>query len=366
LKQILMLDETTRRKDSHLDLCAKGEVEPAGSDALFGDVHLIHESLPELCEADIDLSCSFLGKRLRLPLLITGMTGGTERGRELNLGLARIAEELGIGFCVGSQRAMLERPETASSYQVRAVAPRAALVGNIGLWQARALGSDAVRRLMDAIEADGIAVHLNVAQELVQPEGDRDFRAGLETIARLASALGERLVVKETGCGISPSVAQRLVDAGVRNIDVSGVGGTSWIQVEALRSTGSERSRGELFASWGIPTAVSVNAVAQRIGERATIIASGGIRDGLMAAKALALGADLVGVALPALRAWEAGGEAAARAFLEELASGLRLAMALTGSWTVAELRSRPVVTSERFRSWTSSLAAASVAVANR
>ena len=355
-----MLDQTTRRKDSHLDLCAKGEVEPAGSDALFDDVHLIHESLPELCEADLDLSCSFLGKRLRLPLLITAMTGGTERGRELNLGLARLADELGIGFGVGSQRAMLERPETASSYQVRSVAPRVALVGNLGLWQARELGTEAVGRLMDAIEADGLAVHLNVAQELVQPEGDRDFRGGLETIARLAAALGDRLVIKETGCGLSPSVAQRLVDAGVRNLDVSGVGGTSWLQVEALRSTGIERARGELFAGWGIPTAVSVSSVAKRVGGRATIIASGGIRDGLRAAKALALGASLVGVALPVLRAWESGGEAAARAWLEELARGLRLAMALTGARTVAELRRRPLVTSERFRSWTSALAAAS------
>jgi isopentenyl-diphosphate delta-isomerase len=351
-----MSDQTIQRKDAHLELCASAEVEPPGADPLFGEVELIHECLPELSVAEIDLSCRFLGKRLRAPVLVGAMTGGTARAGSLNRGLARLAEELGIGFGVGSQRAMLERPEAAASFQVRDAAPTTALLGNIGLWQARESGPKAVRRLMEGIGADGIAVHLNAAQELIQPEGDRDFGHGIETIETLASELGEKLVVKETGCGIRPRAALLLAQIGVGTIDLAGAGGTSWAQVEALRAEGRARSLGKLFAGWGIPTAAAVASVSHQLGGRASIIASGGIRDGLMAAKALALGADLVGVALPVLQAWERGGEAAARDFLEELIEGLRIAMALTGARTIGELRARPLVIKDGLQAWITAL----------
>jgi isopentenyl-diphosphate delta-isomerase len=352
-----MSDETTRRKDAHLDLCARGEVEPRGGGTLFDEVQLVHGCLPELAESQLDTSTSFLGKRLRFPLLITGMTGGTERGRAINLGLARVAEALGIGFAVGSQRAMAEQPETAASFRVREVAPRTVVLGNLGLAQASQLGVDGVRRLTDAIDADAVAIHLNAAQELIQPEGERGFDGGLRIIAALAEALGERLLIKETGCGIGPSAARRLVEAGVRHLDVSGAGGTSWVRVEALRASGRTQRLGERFADWGIPTAPCVHAAARAVGGRATINASGGVRDGLMAAKALALGADLVGLALPVLRAWESGGEEGARAFLEEVIGGLKLAMVLTGSRTPLELRGKPAVLGARFRAWSETLA---------
>lgn len=351
-----MADETARRKDSHLDLCARAPVEPGDNDPLFDDAHLVHEALPELAADEVDTRCTFLGKRLSLPLLVTGMSGGTERSQALNRDLARAAEEAGIAFGVGSQRAMLKDPSRAPSFQVRAVAPRVALLGNVGLWQARELGADGVRRLMDAIGADGIAVHLNAGQELIQPEGDRDFRGGLATLSALARALGDRLIVKETGCGIGPSTARRLLEIGVKAIDVSGLGGTSFVRVEALRSEGQARALGELFSGWGIPTAACTLAVGRLARGRALVIASGGIRDGLGAAKALALGASLAGTALPVFRAWESNGIAGARDRIAEIGAGLRLAMALTGSASLGALAPSKVVLGPRLKAWVEGL----------
>jgi isopentenyl-diphosphate delta-isomerase len=347
-----MPDETLRRKDAHLDLCANGDVEPQANDALFSEVSLVHDALPELAVAELDLTSAFLGKPLKLPLLITGMSGGTDRSGKLNHELARVAEELGIAFGVGSQRAMLTDPSSAATFQVRSAAPRVALLGNVGLWQARTLGVDGVRRLMDAIGADGMAIHLNTAQELVQPEGDRDFKGGLPVIAALAKSLGDRLVVKETGCGIGPALARRLADAGVSNIDVSGLGGTSWVRVETLRASGSARAVGSAFSGWGIPTAACVASVASALKGRVRLIASGGIRDGLDVARSIALGAQLAGVALPVFRAWQVRGPEGARAAVEELAAGLKMAMALTGSRKLADLISRPRVIGANLARW--------------
>ncbi len=360
-----MSSQTIERKDHHLDLCASSPVEVVRPGALFDEVSLIHEALPEMSAADVDLGCEFLGRRLRCPLMFTAITGGTARGKALNLALARQAQKRGMAIGVGSQRAMAERVEVEDTFQLREVAPDALIVGNIGLWQARSLGVDGVRRLADRIGADAMAIHLNVAQELVQPEGDRDFGGGLKVIGALAAAFGDRLLVKETGCGISPATARRLVEVGVRAIDVAGLGGTSWIKVEHLRAGGTESepgcfgtsTTGELFAEWGIPTAPAIAALARSLGGRARLLASGGIRDGLMAAKALALGADVVGLALPLLRAWVAGGEekggqeALDRA-LDAFVAGLVAAMVLTGSRSVRALRNVPWVGGPNFDRW--------------
>ncbi|HEY3449262.1 MAG TPA: type 2 isopentenyl-diphosphate Delta-isomerase [Myxococcales bacterium] len=353
-----MSDETAKRKDAHLDLCATGDVEPKGNDPLFADVQLVHEALPDLSADEVIASTEFMGRKLSLPLLVTGMTGGTERTGALNRDLALVAQELGLAFGVGSQRAMLTRPESASTYQVRKAAPNVALIGNVGLWQARELGVDGVRRLMDAIEADAMAVHLNVGQELIQPEGDRDFRKGLDTIAALATALGDRLIVKETGCGIGPATARRLVDAGVKAIDVSGLGGTSWVRVEMLRAEGPAREVGQAFSGWGIPTAACVASVSRAVDGRARIVASGGVRDGLDAAKAIALGASLAGTALPVLRAYQEKGLEGARAKLTAIGSGLKTAMLLTGSRTIEDLRRAPRVVGPALERWLSALEA--------
>ncbi len=349
-------DTTAKRKDAHLDLCATEEVAPRENSTLLDQVHLVHCAMPELSVAEVDLSFRLFGKTLKAPLLVTGMTGGTERAGKVNRELAQIAEELGVAFGVGSQRAMAERPELTSTFDVRPVAPTTVVVGNIGLAQAARLGLDAVRRLGDAIGADGIALHLNPGQELSQPEGDRDFRQGYETVSRLVRAYGDRLLVKETGCGLSPEVARRLVDCGVRHLDVSGLGGTSWVRVEQLRSDGVARDVGAQFSSWGIPTAAAVASVRRTVGPQVTIIAAGGIRTGLDVARALALGADLGGLALPLFQAQQQGGVEAIRAAMQTIITGLTQALVLTGSRTPADLRKRPKVLTGELKEWLSAL----------
>ena len=251
---------------------------------------------------------------------------------------------------------MSEDATRTDSFQVRDVAPRTVLLGNIGIAQAAKLGADGVLRLVDAISADGLAVHLNVAQELTQPEGDRDFRGGYAVLGALARALEERLLVKETGCGISPAVAKRLVECGVRVIDVSGLGGTSWVRVEHLRASAAATGSDPAFSSWGIPTAAAVASVRRAIGGDATLVASGGIRSGLDVAKCLALGADLAGMALPLFRAQQEGGRTRAKEALGRVLHDFRQAMLLSGARTVAELRGQAVVVTGRLKDWLAAL----------
>jgi isopentenyl-diphosphate delta-isomerase len=348
--------ETSRRKDAHLDLCATEEVAPAENSTLLECVKLLHCAMPELSVAQVSLGTSLFGKTLKAPLLITGMTGGTERAGLVNRDLATLAEEAGIAFGVGSQRAMAERPELAKTFAVRDVAPTAVVIGNIGLRQAATMGLDAVRKLADAIGADALALHLNPGQELTQPEGDRDFQGGYEVVTQLVKTFGDRLLVKETGCGISGDVARRLVDCGVRTIDVSGLGGTSWVRVEQLRATGVAAEIGGLFSSWGIPTAAALGSVRRAVGPGVTLIASGGLRTGLDVARALALGADLGGMALPLFRAQQEGGLNGARKALDAILSTLRQAFVLAGAKDVADFQSKPKVVVGELKDWLNAL----------
>jgi len=352
-----MLDDTTaRRKDAHLDLCATEEVAPAENSTLFENVRLVHCAMPELSYDELDLSTRWFGKLLKAPILITGMTGGTERAGQINRDLAQVAEEHGVAFGVGSQRAMAERPELGKTFAVRSSAPTALVLGNIGLVQAVKLGVDKVRALADDLGADALAVHLNPGQELTQPEGDRDFRGGYEIIGALVKAMGDRLLVKETGCGLSPEVARRLVDVGVRNLDVSGLGGTSWVRVEQLRAEGPSREIGSQFSGWGIPTAAAVASVRRVTGPGVTLVASGGLRTGLDVAKALALGADVGGMALPLFRAHHSGGLDGARRAMGVVLTGLKQALLLTGSRTPAELKKKPRVLTGELKDWLGAL----------
>jgi isopentenyl-diphosphate delta-isomerase len=209
---------------------------------------------------------------------------------------------------------------------------------------------DELERLVSAVGADALCVHLNPAMEIVQEEGDRDFRGGLLTIARLVQELSVPIVVKETGCGISSDVAQRLREVGVEHVDVSGAGGTSWVAVETQRAKGERRGLGETFWEWGIPTAASVALVAGR--GFATVFATGGITSGLDVAKAIALGASACGIARPVLKALEAGGRDGAIAMLDRIETELKMAMLLVGAADIAGLRcARRVVTGE-LREW--------------
>lgn len=337
------------RKQSHLDLCANEEVEYPGRTTLFEEVDLLHDALPELALDEIEVGVEFLGKRLRAPLLITGMTGGTDDAFAVNRDLAQVAEQCGIAFGLGSQRVMQDEPNSASTFAVRPFAPSVVLLANLGLNQAVRQSSQAIRALVDSVGADGLCLHLNPAQELIQREGDRDFRGGYAALQRLCSELPIPIIAKETGCGVSRTVGTALRDAGVRYVDVSGAGGTSWVRVEMLRGDQRSRALGETFSNWGIPTAASLLMLD---GLGLQLIASGGLRTGLEMAKAIALGARLCGVALPIYRAYRSGGIDAARVLIEQLVAELKTAMLLTGAHVLADLARQPVIIGQRLQTW--------------
>jgi isopentenyl-diphosphate delta-isomerase len=244
---------------------------------------------------------------------------------------------------------MQKHPGKLNTYAVRDVAPTALLLGNIGIVQAAQMSNDQVQELVAAVEADALCVHLNPAMELVQVDGDRDFRGGLATLERLLGA-GLRVVVKETGCGLSGHVARRVRQLGVEHVDVSGAGGTSWVAVETHRAPAERKSLGEAFWEWGIPTAASV-ALCAKQGFR-TVFATGGITSGLEIAKAVALGASAGGIARHALKALETGGEAGAHRYFDQVEAELRAAMLLTGSRDLRALSKAPRLIGGELRDW--------------
>ena len=344
------IDFIVRRKLSHFELCANHEVEFRTKTTLLEDVELIHQPLTETSLDGIDLSVEVLGKRLNYPLVITGMTGGAEEVGVFNREIARLADRLGIGFGVGSQRVMLRYPEVTETFQVRDIAPNVLLFGNIGIAQAREMTSAEVIRLGEAIGADAMCVHLNTAMEVIQENGDHDFRESLATIKRLVAESPLPIIAKETGCGFARESGLKLAAAGVRWVDISGAGGTSWVGVETIRNR-ALRHLGEAFWDWGVPTAASV---CELRGLNLSLIASGGIRTGLQAAKALALGAKVVGVALPVLRAYTSGGIEAVEAFFKSFFDELRVAVMLCGAASVAELTPNHAVIGGKLLDWVS------------
>jgi isopentenyl-diphosphate delta-isomerase len=342
------VSEIVRRKGEHLDLCATRDVESAGT-TLLEEVRFLHEALPELSLDEVDPACELLGRRLQAPLLISGMTGGTREAGALNRDLATAAQKLGLGMGVGSQRAMLVDPACAETYQVRDVAPDVLLLANVGAVQAREAGLERVAGLVEAIGADALCIHLNAAQELVQDEGDRDFRGCLATLSELARELAVPVIAKETGCGLAPATLARIRDAGVRVVDVSGAGGTTWPGVEALRGSRRQRALGAELREWGIPTAPAV-VYARRAG--LLPIASGGVRGARDALAALALGASAVAMALPFLRAHRERGLAGVLETAQELTEGIRALLVLTGTRRIADLAKAPRILGPQLRSW--------------
>jgi len=336
------------RKDAHLALCAERDVEHRRG-TLLDQVHLLHDSLPELAISDVDLSVEYFGRRLQAPIVISGMSGGTDNGRELNRAMATAAQKFGLAMGVGSQRAMLVRPDAVDTFRVREVAPDILLFANLGCVQARDAGVGRVAELVEAIRADAICIHLNPAQELVQDEGDRDFRGCLDAIAELVEELHVPTIVKETGCGLSPATLSRLAAVGAEWVDTAGAGGTTWTGIEGMRGGTRQQSLGKALREWGVPTAASV-AYARRAGFRT--IASGGIRSGLDAARAIALGADAAGLALPFLRAFAAGGTTEVLNTTAALVESLQSIAMLVGAASVAALREAPRVLGPELRTW--------------
>ncbi len=328
-----------RRKADHIALCATDEVEYRNTRTLLNDVQLHHVSLPELSFDEIDMRTTLCGHELRVPLMISGMTGGIPRAGEINRMLARIAGERGMAFGVGSQRPILRDPAAAASYQIRDVAPDLFLCGNIGAVQAAEMSAGELQDLVGTIDANALCIHLNPAQELIQDDGDRDFRGALDGLRRAVSGLNVPVIAKETGCGMSLSTLRTLRSVGIKTVDISGAGGTTWVGVEALRAGESGRSVGEDLWDWGIPTAAST---AFGVREGFEVIASGGIRTGLDVARALALGANVGSSALPFLRAAVNEGEAAAAAVADTFIRTLKTTMLLTGSVDLAALRGAP------------------------
>jgi isopentenyl-diphosphate Delta-isomerase len=245
-----------------------------------------------------------LGKQLGAPILISSMTGGTAQAREINYRLAEVAQTYKLAMGVGSQRVAIESPDVADTFQVRKIAPDILLLANLGAVQLNyKYGIDQCRRAVDLLEADALILHLNPLQECIQPQGDTNFKGLLDRIAMVCDRLPVPVIVKEVGNGISAPMAKQLIAAGVGGIDVAGAGGTSWAKVESERAqTALQRRLGETFADWGIPTAECIVAIGQ-IAPTLPSIASGGLRNGLDIAKAIALGANVGGLALPFLQA---------------------------------------------------------------
>src|SRR5262244_1778359 len=297
------LTKTQQRKKEHLELCLDTESVTSSSGTGLDRYRFLHNALPELDIAELDLTTEFLGKRLKAPILISSMTGGFDLARKINRNLAAAAQELGLAMGVGSQRVALEEPAVADSFKVRDVAPDILLLSNLGAVQLNyGYTVDHCRRAVEMIHADALILHLNVLQEAVQPEGNRNFKGLSEKITHVCQQLKVPVVVKEVGSGISAEVAGRLKQAGVKAIDVAGRGGTSWYAVEAQRAAKRGKPAETTFADWGIPTEEALVAVRQAVPDL-EIVASGGIRSGLDIAKCISLGADVGAFGQPLLAA---------------------------------------------------------------
>ncbi len=330
---------TAARKADHIRINAERDVGAKGVGNGFERYTFAHQALPEIDLAEVDTSTRLFGRRLAAPLLISCMTGGTPEGARINRILATVAAEHGLAMGLGSGRAALESPETLETFDVRSLAPDVPLLANLGAVQLnKGYGAGDCRRLVERLRADALVLHLNALQEALQAEGDTCFRGLLERIAALCAAVDFPVVVKEVGWGVGPDAVRALFDAGVAAIDVAGAGGTSWSEVERHRIAQPWRARvAAAFAGWGIPTAECLRR-AREVAPVETIVASGGIAGGLDVAKAIALGADIVGIAGPFLRAALAG-EERAHELACEIVETLRVAMFALGLPTLRALR---------------------------
>ena len=330
-----------RRKADHIDVVLGKDVGFARLSAGFDEIRFTHAALPELSLAQIDLRARLFGRELRAPFLISSMTGGPAHAERINAHLAECAQGLGIAMAVGSQRIALEDQGSGGmTRELRRRAPDVPLIGNLGAAQIRgAKGIEAARRAVEMIEADGLFIHLNPLQEAVQRGGDTDWTLVLAAIEALARA-GLPIAVKEVGFGLSADTVRQLTDAGVGVIDVAGAGGTNWARVEGYRDAAANEVAAA-FTEWGIPTARAI-ADARATAPDITLIGSGGVRSGVDAAKAIRLGADIVGQAAPTLSKAIEGPEPLIDHFTNMM-EVLRITCFVTGSRDIAALKKAPL-----------------------
>ncbi|MBX3272931.1 MAG: type 2 isopentenyl-diphosphate Delta-isomerase [Sandaracinaceae bacterium] len=335
------MSDLERRKDHHLDIVLQEAVGSAGPAIGLGRYTLEYDALPELDLDDVDLSTVLFGKRLRAPIVIGAMTGGTDRAGEVNRRLARAAARVGVGMALGSQRAMIVRPELAPTFAVRDAAPDLPLLfGNVGAVQLNyGVGADAIGAALEAVGADALNLHLNPLQEAVQPEGDTRFAALAPKIAALAEHLDVPVLLKEVGGGIGARTAAKIAALPVAGVETAGVGGTSWAKVESFRAPeGSPQAEvGRRLAGFGVPTADSIRACRAALPDR-VVVGSGGVRTGMDVAVALALGADVAALAAPILEAAMRSEDAAVHA-LETLVYEVRVICFCAGARTPRALR---------------------------
>lgn len=339
------------RKAQHLEICSnESAYQVEGGSTMLDEVRFVHRALPEVDESEIDLTTTFLGRTISMPVFISSMTGGSAEGYRVNKILAEIAQDAGVPVGMGSIRILYRKPDVIDHFRLRNLAPDVPVFANIGGVQLIDPDQRELIELVKRLEVDALAVHLNPGQELAQPEGDRDFAGVLDGIARLVDASPVPIIVKETGFGIAPRDARALVDRGVTYVDVAGSGGTNWVTVERYRMEADAELVASEFSDWGIPTGIALAASRDLEGR---LLASGGLRTGLDVAKSIALGAVAAGLALPFVREVVAGGHDAGLAFAERIRSVLRTAMVLTGARTVHDLAHAPLLRSAVFRDTT-------------
>ncbi len=350
-----MSKETQKRKTDHIRISLDENVQARRATTGFEDVHFVHKALPEINRDGIDLSTIVFDHEFAAPLIVGAITGGTNEATKINAVIAQTVEELGIGMGVGSQRAAMEDSKLEKTFAiVRKKAPNAFLIANIGAVQlAYGYGMKELRKAVEMIDADAVAIHLNPLQEAVQPEGQTNFKGILKAIDEIAHELDKPVIVKETGAGVAAEEAKKLESAGVKGIDVSGVGGTSFAAVEHYRWTqkgkDSRHNLGDVFWDWGIPTAASIVEVSQTVS--IDVIGSGGIRNGVDAGKAIALGSSLASFSQPALKAAVKGLKETSDA-ISLMIEELRNAMFLVGAESVDKLRKTPVVLTGAIAEW--------------
>ncbi|MDA3808877.1 MAG: type 2 isopentenyl-diphosphate Delta-isomerase [Spirochaetaceae bacterium] len=332
-------NDISARKKNHLDICLDDKAEIESSDLyLFPQIKFIHQALPELNGDDINMKVDFHKHTIDLPLFISCMTGGSSEGFKSNKNLAQSAEISRIPVGMGSFRILLEKPELFHHFELKKYAPSVPVIGNIGMVQLRDDSQKDILKISSDLGIDLLAVHINPGQELFQQNGDRNFLNLRNVLADFIQKSPIPVIVKETGCGFTPSLVTFFKEIGALYIDVSGGGGTNWISVEGENSL--EKEVAELFRQWGIPTAVSLYLS----GKKAPLLASGGIKTGLDAVKSIALGAKAAGMARPFIRAVNEGGVEGAVSLINDIKKVFQTVMVLTGSKDIKELQNVPLV----------------------